>query len=352
MKKLELLPLALLTLASFGLGGLAGARPAPAPPSLNGGDENSGGSVWGSSYFPNVPLVTQDGETVHFFDDLIKDKVVVINFIYTSCPDSCPLETARLAEVQEILGDRVGQDVFMYSISIDPETDTPEVLKEYAQRYQAGPGWTFLTGKRSDVTLLRKKLGLYFDDIDPDSNDHNLSMMIGNQKTGRWMKRSPFENPYVLADQIGDWLHNWKAPREGGRDYKDAPALRNITRGENIFRTRCATCHGIGATDGVKRVGPDLLGAVERHDREWLERWITEPDVMMAEKDPMAMGLFEAYNRVPMPNMRLTPADVDGVIEYIETESRRVAVSKRIEEVAKIDPDAPAPASATTTRAR
>ena len=119
------------------------------------------GSIWGADYFPNVPLVSHEGKTVRFFDDLIKDKVVVINFIFTSCPDFCPLETARLREVQKILGDRVGQDVFMYSITIDPDFDTPEVLKRYAERFEAGPGWLFLTGKKADITLLRSKLGLY-----------------------------------------------------------------------------------------------------------------------------------------------------------------------------------------------
>ena len=71
----------------------------------------SAGSIWGADYFPNVPLITHEGKTVRFFDDLIKDKVVVINFIFTSCPDSCPLETSRLRRVQTLLGDRVGLDL-------------------------------------------------------------------------------------------------------------------------------------------------------------------------------------------------------------------------------------------------
>ena len=184
----------------------------------NGSSARKGSSRWGANYFPNVPLVTHEGKSVRFFDDLIKDKVVVINFIDTTCPDVCPLETARLAEMQAILGDRVGRDVFMYSITIDPETDTPEVLKEYAERYQVAPGWLFLTGKESDIKLLRKKLGMYIAEIqgvqEDGTRDHNPSMIIGNQATGRWMKRSPFENPYVLAKHVGSWLHNWKAPSQ------------------------------------------------------------------------------------------------------------------------------------------
>ena len=84
---------------------------------------------WGADYFPNVPLITQDWVTVRFYDDLLKGKKVAINLIYTSCKDECPLETARLVQVQQLLGDRVGKDFFFYSISIDPQWDTPAVLK-------------------------------------------------------------------------------------------------------------------------------------------------------------------------------------------------------------------------------
>src|SRR5471030_375464 len=84
---------------------------------------------WGADYFPNVPLTTQDGTTVHFYDDLLKGKVVAINVIYTHCEDECPLETAKLVQVQRLLGDRVGKDVFFYSITIDPKRDTPKVMK-------------------------------------------------------------------------------------------------------------------------------------------------------------------------------------------------------------------------------
>src|SRR6267378_854647 len=118
------------------------------------------GGPWGAQYFPNVPLTTQDGTVVHFYDDLLKGKAVAINLIYTHCSASCPLETAKLAQVQRLLGDRVGKDVFFYSISIDPRRDTPEVLKAYAQKFHIGPGWLFLTGKEEDIKLLSNKLGL------------------------------------------------------------------------------------------------------------------------------------------------------------------------------------------------
>jgi protein SCO1/2 len=282
-------------------------------------------SPWNGDYFPNVPLISHEGETLHFFDDLIEGKVVMINFIYTSCPDSCPMETARMAQVCQILGDRMGDDVFMYSISIDPEVDTPEVMAQYAKRFGAGPGWLFLTGDEDDIVLLRKKLGLYLDDIQADgSNDHNLSLIVGNQASGRWMKRSPFENPYILAEQVGSWLHNYKLPRKAGMAYENAPALRKITKGESLFRTRCAACHVIGQGDGLPRPGPNLLGVVEARDPLWLRRWIVEPDRMLAEKDPLGLQLLEAYNGVAMPNMRINRVELDHLLVFLEDETARV----------------------------
>ena len=297
-------------------------------------DPRLAGNRWGGGYFPNVELKTHTGETVKFFDDLIKDKVVVINFIYTECPDACPLETARLTEVYEILGDRVGDDVFFYSISIDPETDTPEVLAEYAKRYQTGPGWLFLTGVSEEIELLRRKLGLYIDEVNKDPTDHNLSMIIGNQRTGRWMKRSPFENPYILANEIGTWLHNYKNKNKNQNlnSYDGhIPELRTLTQGESIFRTRCAACHNIGQGDGLKRTGPNLLEVTERREMDWLRRWIAEPDVMIKEEDPTAIALLHANNMIVMPNMGLNEHEVTTVIGYLQAESRRVSKMESVE---------------------
>ncbi len=95
---------------------------------------------WGANYFPNVVLTTQDGKQVHFYDDLLKGKIVVIDLIYTHCVNACPLETARLVQVQKLLGDRVGKDIFFYSISIDPKHDTPKVLKRYARSFTLAQG--------------------------------------------------------------------------------------------------------------------------------------------------------------------------------------------------------------------
>ncbi|MGH8433070.1 MAG: SCO family protein [Pseudomonas sp.] len=273
---------------------------------------------WGPGYFPNVPLVTQDGKTVRFYDDLLKGKAVVINVIYTHCPDVCPLTTANLARVQKLLGNRVGKDIFFYSISIDPERDTPEVLKAYAEKFHVGPGWLFLTGKKEDITLVQKKLGLWSrtDAVDPDG--HLSSLMIGNEPTGQWMRQSTVDNPRFLAAKISTFLLGWqKQPDTAGPSYATAPPIENPEAGRFLFRSACAACHTIGQGEAL---GPDLKGVTSRRDKDWLRRFIKAPDQMLEQKDPTAMELFVRYNQVRMPNLRLGDEDVEALIRYLENQ--------------------------------
>jgi len=109
---------------------------------------------------PKVTLKTQDNKTVRFYEDLVKGKIVIINFMYTQCKTTCEAGTMNLLQVQKALGDDLGRNVFIYSISIDPEHDTPAVLKAYAETHGVKSGWTFLTGNAKDITALRDKLGL------------------------------------------------------------------------------------------------------------------------------------------------------------------------------------------------
>jgi protein SCO1 len=134
-------------------------------------------------YFPNVPLQTHDGRSVRFYDDLVKGRKVLINFTFTSCTGTCPRTSANLARVQELLGDRIGRDIFIISLSIDPEHDTPAVLKEYAGNFNARPGWTFATGRIEDINNIRRKLGLYDSD---DITQHMGLVTFGNESTGKW----------------------------------------------------------------------------------------------------------------------------------------------------------------------
>jgi protein SCO1 len=270
------------------------------------------GSPWGANYFPNVELTTQEGKTVRFYDDLLKDKIVAIDLIYTHCKDECPLETARLAQVQRLLGDRVGRDIFFYSISIDPERDTPEALKAYAERYHAGPGWLFLTGQEKDIETISKKLGLYSPDWGRDG--HTADLMIGNVATGQWMRNSATDNPRFLALMIGNFLTGWKNRKpDMGKSYVEAPHL-NVSQGQYLFSTRCAACHTIGRGDVI---GPDLLGVTRARDRAWLARFIKTPDQVLAEGDPLATALFAKYKEVRMPNLRLGDGDVKALIDYM-----------------------------------
>src|SRR6202047_5596845 len=163
----------------------------------------SADSRCGANYFPNVELTTQDGKTVHFYDDLIKGKIVAIDLIYTSCEYSCPLETARMVQVQKKLGSRVGSDIFFYSISIDPNHDTPEVLRAYMEKFHVGPGWTFLTGKKEDITALSKRIGLYYDPS-VNADGHVAYLLIGNEETGQWLRNSAVAHARFQARMIGD----------------------------------------------------------------------------------------------------------------------------------------------------
>src|SRR5437868_6922185 len=112
-----------------------------------------------AGYFPNAVLRTHEDKSVLFYDDLIAGNFVTINFMYTGCGDICPGMTANLVEVQRLLGERVGRDIFMYSITLQPELDTPEILRGYADTFGVQPGWLFLTGERADIETLRRKLG-------------------------------------------------------------------------------------------------------------------------------------------------------------------------------------------------
>jgi protein SCO1/2 len=275
------------------------------------------GGPWGADYFPNVPLTTQDGTVVHFYDDMIKGKAVAINLIYTRCSASCPLETAKLAQVQRLLGDRVGKDVFFYSISIDPKHDTPEVLKAYAQRFHAGPGWLFLTGKEEDIQLVSKKLGLSFQIGAGNRDGHLPTLMVGNEPTGEWMRNSSVENPKFLAMMMGDFF-GWRNGKPM-RSYAAPVAIPRVGKGEYLFSTRCAACHTIGRGDGL---GPDLLNVTAMRERGWLARYIAEPDRMLAEGDRLATALFAKYQSVRMPNLGLDSEDVAALLAHIEKQSR------------------------------
>jgi cytochrome oxidase Cu insertion factor (SCO1/SenC/PrrC family) len=151
-----------------------------------------------ASYFPNTLLVTQDNKQVRFFDDLLKGKIVLINFMFTTCTGVCPAMTSNLLKVQDYLGDRVGKSVNMISISVDPTVDTADALKKYADNYKVKRGWYFLTGKKEDVDLVLRKVGGFV----KDKNEHTSLLIMGNVETGEWMKVFAMTKPSEIADMV------------------------------------------------------------------------------------------------------------------------------------------------------
>jgi len=284
---------------------------------LAGPASPSEGTRWRENYFPNVVLTDHDGKKVKFYDDLIKDKVVAISFIFTQCTGPCPAETANLRKVQKLLGDQVGKEVFMLSISLDPKHDQPQQLKAYRKKFGITNGWRFLTGKISDVNLIRSKLGLYSARNGREKlEDHTITFIVGNEAKGQWIKRSAFDHPGVLAQLLGVSLQSLPKERTGQLSYATAAQVPLLSKGESLFRTRCVLCHSSTSEDSV---GPALAGVTSRRDRKWLSRWILEPDRMLAEGDPIAKELFAQYREVNMPNFKLSPEEVEAIVQYLET---------------------------------
>ncbi len=281
------------------------------------------GARLGTDHFPNVTLTTQDGKRVRFYDDLIKDKTVAINFIYSHCEFSCPLETARLAQVKDLLGARVGKDIFFYSISIDPSYDTPAVLKEYAGKFHAGAGWTFLTGAKQDIDLLADRLGLSEDASITDApgtdiDGHTPHLLIGNETTGQWLRDAATDNPRFLARLIADLVENrggTPSAAHGGT----GQAFDISSPGRYLFAKECSACHTIGHGD---KIGPDLAGVTGRRSADWLARYIAEPDKVLASGDPTAKQLQAQYG-VMMPNLRVGDRDLEALLDFLRTEAGR-----------------------------
>jgi len=277
---------------------------APSPPV-------AANSRWGANYFPNVPLTTQDGKTVRFYDDLLKGKSVAINFMYTECTEVCPLETASLVRAYKLLGERAGRDVVFYSISMDPKRDTPAVLKAYAAKF--GAQWLFLTGKPDDIRLLGKKLGLLRERDEASNSHHAAQLLLGDEPKGQWQRNSAVDNPDFLTARMATFFGWRETAAEKG--YADARPVV-VPNGQRLFQSKCTSCHTLGQGDGV---GPDLAGITARRSRIWVTRYIAEPDALLAAGDPIAVELFKRYREVRMPNLRLASNDVADLVSFLGT---------------------------------
>jgi protein SCO1/2 len=204
-------------------------------------------------HLPNVELITQDNLKVHFYNDLVKDRRVVIQFMFTRCKDICPMITHHMAEVQKILKGRVGSDIFFYSISLSPEEDTPRDLKAYARLHHAGgPGWTFLTGKPDDILLLRKSLGFFYDNPkeDADRNNHSGMLVVGTEPLMRWAMCEGGADPKWIATVIQTEADSpFKGAVDGIR--QDDPAV-HLKPSSSPKRTPKRAMNGRGHTDHMK----------------------------------------------------------------------------------------------------
>jgi protein SCO1/2 len=167
----------------------ASEPPAAGPASLD---------VPAKRYFGDLLLVDQDGRKVNLYDDLIHGKVVVINVFFSTCKGSCPVMAGTYARLQEIMGERLGKEAYLISISVDPENDTPERLKEFGRRYNARPGWYFLTGEKQNVDAALKKLGQAV----KEPSQHSAILLVGNDRTGLWKKVMGLADPAEVAKAV------------------------------------------------------------------------------------------------------------------------------------------------------
>jgi len=157
-----------------------------------------------AKYFSDVELINQDGQKMRFYSDVLKGKVVIINAFFSTCTSVCPPMNRNLEKIQDALGDRLGKEVFLVSISVDPETDTPTRLKDYSRRFHAKPGWLFLTGKKENVDWALYKLGQYVE----TKNDHPTVLIIGNEPKGLWKKAFGLAKSDELIRIVGDVIND------------------------------------------------------------------------------------------------------------------------------------------------
>jgi cytochrome oxidase Cu insertion factor (SCO1/SenC/PrrC family) len=166
------------------------------------------------TYFTDRPVITQHGQELRFYSDVLKDRIVVVTLFFAGCTGVCPVNNEKLAELQTLLGDAMGQDVFFVSVSVDPEHDTVEDLAQYAARFGAGKGWLFLTGDKDDIATITRRLG--HTSADPEA--HTAFFMLGNVARAHWAKVAPYEP----AEAIFNRLKEMMVSSDGGQRLGDA----------------------------------------------------------------------------------------------------------------------------------
>ena len=146
---------------------------------------------------PDAPVVNQSGEHLRFNSDVVKGRVAVVTGFFTTCTAMCPITQENLSHLAKLLGDRLGKDVVIISVSVDPMNDTPERMKAWGEKFHIGPGWTLVSGDKGQVETLLKSLGLYV----ALPQRHQSALIIGNQKAG-WVRASSWSSPEKLVKVI------------------------------------------------------------------------------------------------------------------------------------------------------
>jgi len=164
-------------------------------------------------YFTDTELVDQNGEVHRFYSDLLDGKVVVIDSVFTTCTLVCPVLGQKMKSLQAVAGDRLGKDVHLLSISVDPETDTPAKLKAFGEQFEAKEGWYFLTGSRENVARVLGKLGFAVD----DKENHSTIVLMGNEQTGLWKKTNGLSSSGELVKLFRGVLEDTGAAAASGQ---------------------------------------------------------------------------------------------------------------------------------------
>lgn len=165
----------------------------PAPPETKPAES---GAV-SSQRIPDVTVQDQNGKSLNFYSDLVKGKVVAVNFVFTTCTAICPSLTATFRRVQQQLAEQK-VPAQLISISVDPTVDTPERLQQYAAKFKAESGWTFVTGNSSDIDSILKGFGVSV----ANKNDHTPIVLIGNDEAGYWTRAYGLSSPTSLVKLI------------------------------------------------------------------------------------------------------------------------------------------------------
>ena len=147
---------------------------------------------------PDTQVLDQFGKEL-IFSDLVKDKVVAINFVFTTCTAICPSLTATFRRVQQEAAAR-GLQVQLISVSVDPTTDTPERLKDFAAKFKAEPGWTFVTGEKTRIDAVLQALGASVN----NRNDHTPMILIGNAASNYWTRAYGLSSPKMIVDLLAE----------------------------------------------------------------------------------------------------------------------------------------------------